>query len=339
MKSYYAFLIGLFALTGCEKTNECEALEKMLTDNQKLLSRAQSKAAVHDRIAVSAAKTEKDVGTFLDGLGLNWAESKLNKTLDSRMSKYPGTRVIRKTRSKVESSAQNLLLKAKTFWSIEYTETDIGKGVSRAYAFAGDKPLFMMEHLAFDPKTGAWLLELGRAVIDEVPNKANPVPLDALGDPSTVASDFGFCGAGGTRTKLKELQEEYESLRKKAEAITVLLPQQATWKGLKRRGEILHTAEIETRRIIHRIFKAIADLKFKFRGVAFEEPFEMVEIKGGEKQAKRLIRHMGVRAAKSQIMKSEKGRIRVLVPHQVIESLKNKKAVAPRSRHPHPEKK
>lgn len=325
----FLFAGVILSLAACQQNAECKALEKVLADNQKLLERAQRKAAVHDQIALSAAKTEKEVSEFLDELGMNWAESKLNEALDRRMSEYPGTRVIRKTRSQVESSSQNLLLRAKTYWSVEYTEADIGKGVQRAFAFVGDKPLFMVEHLAFDPKQKAWLLELGRAVVDEVPNKPLPVELEKLKDSSKVPTEFGFCGAAGLRSKLETMSSEYESLREKAEAITVLLPRQATWKGLRRRVKILQTAEFETRRIMNRILKGIADLKLSFLGMAFEEPFVMVEIKGGEKQAKRLIRHMGVMAHKAELMKSEKGRTRILVPHKVIESLQNKKGSGP----------
>jgi hypothetical protein len=324
MKTRYSLLFGIFALAACEKTPECSALESMLEHNQKLLKSARSKAAVHDRLAKAAADTEKSVTTYLDEIGLNWNEAKLNKALDHRMKKVPGSRVIRQSRSKMESSTQNLLRRAKTFWSVEYAAENMDKGVLTAMMFTGDKPLFMFERLSFDTKSNRWLLELGRAVIDEVPNKPLPNALQPLKDYSTVDSKFGFCGANKLRSELEDIKIEYKNIKDKAEAISVFLPKQATWKGLQRRAKILVTVEAETRKIIQRLLKGVADLKLRIRGLAFEEPFVMAEITGGEKQAKRLMRYMGAMATSAQLMKAEKGRIRILVPNPAIRSFQNK---------------
>ena len=317
-------ILGFFFLGACQETKECSALQSMVEHNQKLLDSAKNKAAVHERLSASAEKTEKDVTAYLDEIGLNWSEDKLNKALDKRMGKVPGSRVIRNSRSKMESSTQNLLRRAKTYWSVEFASKDLAKGLQTAMMFTGDRPLFMFERLSFDPKGDSWLLELGRAVIDEVPNKPLPNALPKLKDDSGVKTEFGFCGATKLRGQLADIKSEYAKVKDKAEAISVLLPRQATWKGLQRRAKILVTVEAETRKIIQRLLKGVADLKLTVRGLAFEEPFVMAEIKGSDRTAKRLKKHMGSMAVNAELMAAEKGFTRLLVPNPAIRGFQNK---------------
>ena len=319
----FAFF-GFLLVVACQETEECQTLQTMLEHNQKLLDSAKNKAAVHDRLAASAAKTEKDVTAYLDEIGLNWSEDKLNKALDKRMSKVSGSRVIRNSRGKMESSTQNLLRRAKTFWSVEFESKDLAKGLQTAVMFTGQRPLFMFERLSFDQKSDSWLLELGRAVIDEVLNKPLPNALPKLKNYSGVKTEFGFCGATKLRGQLADVQSEYDSIKDKAEAISVLLPKQATWKGLQRRAKILVTVETETRKIIQRLLKGVADLKLTISGLAFEEPFIMAEIKGDERTAKRLKKHMGSIAINAELMAAQKGYTRLLVPNPAIRGFQNK---------------
>ena len=321
------FLVVLsiaLALSACEKTQECKELDSMVKHNQGLLDAAKSKAAAHDRLLATATKAEKETSEYLDETGLSWSEDKLNLALDKRMKDVPGSRVIRNSRFKEESSAQNLLRRAKTFWSVEFSEKELAKGLQTAVMFTGEKPIFMFEKLSFDPKGNGWLLELGRAVIDEVPNKPLPNALPDLKDPAFIASEFGFCGASKLRSQLEDIKTQYAQVKDKAEEISVLLPKQATWKGMLRRAKILVAVETETRKIIQRLMKGVADLKLKVHGLAFEEPFIMAEIKGGEKQAERLKKHMGSMATNAEFMKAQKGRIRILVPNGLVRSFQNK---------------
>ena len=320
-------LVGLFigtTLLACGDNDECKALDEALAANQSLLDNAKNKAAVHDRLNESLVETEKDVSAYLAKLGLNWDEEKLNQEIQNRMKKVPGSKVVRRSRENTETSKQNLLRRSKTFWAIDFSANDMGQGLQKSLVFSAENPMYVFDRLTLDTKGKRWLLELGRPVIDEVLNKPLPNKLPELRNYKEIETKFGFCGANTKRGKLADIASEYESLRTKAEAISVILPKKATWKGLKRRASILESVEKETRNIVQRVFKAVSDLKLQLVGVAFEEPFVLVEIQGSEKTAKRLIRYLGSAGTGSQTMKAEKGRIRVLVPNQLIRSFQNK---------------
>lgn len=321
---HLVFTLLSASLFACGDNKECKALDEVLTQNQSLLDAAKNKAAVHDRLNESLVETEKDVTAYLQKLGLNWDEEKLNKEIMGRMEKVPGSKVVRRLRENTETSKQNLLRRSKTFWAIEFSAKDMGQGLQKSLVFTAENPMFVFDRLTLDEKGNRWLLELGRPVIDEVLNKPLPNKLPELGSPKEIPSQFGFCGANTKRGQLADIATEYEALREKAEAISVILPKKATWKGLKRRANILETVERETRSIIQRVFKSVTDLKLKLVGVAFEEPFVLVEIKGSEKTAKRLIRYLGAGGTGAQVMKAGKRKIRVLVPNQSIRSFQNK---------------
>jgi|GEM_PF-5674676 len=321
--SFVCILLSVFAFA-CGNNEECKALDDALTHNQSLLDAARNKAAVHDRLSESLVKTEADVTAYLQELGLNWDEDKLNQEIIGRMKKVPGSKVVRRTRENTETSKQNLLRRSKTFWSVEFSAKDMGQGLQKSLIFTAENPIYVFDRLTLDAKGNRWLLELGRPVIDEVLNKPLPNKLPVLIDYADIPEKFGFCGANTKRGQLADISAEYASLKDKAEAISVILPKKATWKGLKRRANILETVERQTRSIIQRVFKSVTDLDLKLVGVAFEEPFVLIEIQGSEKTAKRLIRYLGSAGTGSQIMKAGKRRIRVLVPNQMIRSFQNK---------------
>lgn len=270
----------------CDETDECRRLDRLKVENEEVLHQAERRAAqaasIETRMQAMKAQADK---VFAD-LGLDQAEDEVTKSFEARAKEH-GASVERGTRELDPGSMPAAAGGGtETTWTFTFGAKSMPDAWAKAEALMAVPPLARLIGMA--PRKGQYALEVSRGIVDRAPMKVAPTPLPKLRDPSTVPSEFGFCGADEKRAALAELAKKVEALTPDAEALTVNLPLAASWEGLAKRAQVIHDIEIESRRILREVVASAAKAKVEVKALAIENDIVIVELVGGQKERGRV---------------------------------------------------
>lgn len=278
-------VLGLLG-AACGETEECKELDKLLIESQRVASAVKGRATLWERVSERANQKEANTKKLMAELGLDQGEEQLRATLEERIKAIPGATFERTVRV-ADGEAQGPNAATDTLFVINIPTKDQATAIAQLRTLWAPPPLFRVETIVQEKGKG-WRLELGRAEIDQVPVKVEPVRPKARASPDTVPSQFGFCGASDKRKQLATLEEEIKALEEKAAEVTTLLPAAASWEGLGRRVELVREVETEARRLINLVLDAVQKSKVHLKAIGVEQELVMAELAGTPKDRAKL---------------------------------------------------
>lgn len=287
--SFALCALGATLVSGCKDTHECVALREIALQHHRALLTARARARVHDRLlgevdnAKAAALEEKQ------SLGLDLDEVKLTTILTSHIAAMKSsTATITRGIAAVAVPGQDGKTENVTQWRLSFDAKDQAQAIKSATLLMKAPPLFQFRTLLHDKNTNRWTLELLRLTVDEIHVEPTPQALPTSDDPSTVESEFGFCGASELRAEIKKADEETKDLEAKALKSTVVLPMIATWVGLKRRAEYADALEQESRKLFDVLATAALDANAPIKALGNEDGLAVLEVWGGKDARRRV---------------------------------------------------
>ncbi|MBK8010481.1 MAG: hypothetical protein IPK13_03980 [Deltaproteobacteria bacterium] len=276
-------------LGACKDTEECVALREIALQHHRALLTARARARVHDRLigevdnAKSAALDEKR------SLGLDLEEAKLGTILTARVAAMKtATATITRAVAAIDVPGETGKTENVTEWRLSFDAKTQAQAIKSAAQLMEPPPLFRFSTLLHDKERNRWTLELLRLTVDEVHVQPTPQALPTGDDPSTVPSQFGFCGASELRAEIAKAREETASLETKALKSTVLLPMIATWVGLMRRAEFADAVERESRKHFDVLAAAAMAADVPIKALGNEDGLAVLEV-WGDKEARRRV--------------------------------------------------
>jgi hypothetical protein len=286
MKRLFWGLVVFGLGVGCAETEECKELDKLLTESQRVAQAVKGRATLWERVSQRANQKEANTKKLMAELGLDLGEEQLQATLEERIKAIPGATFERTVRV-ADGEAQGPTAATETLFVINIPTKDQTAAIAQLRILWAAPPLLRIETIVQEKGKG-WRLELGRAEIDQVPVKVEPVQPKARTSPDTVPSQFGFCGAAAKRKQLATMEEEIKALEGKAAEVTTLLPAAASWEGLGRRVELVREVETEARRLINLVLDAALKSKVHLKAIGTEQELVMAELIGTAKDRAKL---------------------------------------------------
>ncbi|MBK6687218.1 MAG: hypothetical protein IPG45_22300 [Deltaproteobacteria bacterium] len=286
MKRLFWGLLVFGLGVGCAETEECKELDKLLTESQRAAQAVKGRATLWERVSQRANQKEANTKKLMAELGLDLGEEQLQATLEERIKAIPGATFERTVRV-ADGEAQGPTAATETLFVINIPTKDPTAAIAQLRILWAAPPLLRIETIVQEKGKG-WRLELGRAEIDQVPVKVEPVQPKARTSPDTVPSQFGFCGAAAKRKQLATMEEEIKALEGKAAEVTTLLPAAASWEGLGRRVELVREVETEARRLINLVLDAALKSKVHLKAIGTEQELVMAELIGTAKDRAKL---------------------------------------------------
>jgi len=309
-------LLLLLAL-GCGQTDECKRLEALAAEHDALLEDMKHRAEKHDIIEKRAKEAHDRAQGYMDSVGLDDAEEKIAKLLAERAAALAGAKLERHANADKPDNT-GLLRRRSTLWTLEFPARGEAEAIETAWKLAESPPLLLVERIVRMGSGTTWRVDLMRATIDRVPIDPKPQKLPLPADPADIGTQFGFCGAGGLRSRIAEARAKIEAIRPKAEALSVLMPTSASWLGVERRSRLLYDLEMENRRLMVILLDASRAAKLRIVGVAADDPEIALEVEGGPKDRGRLEAALGPHVAELKALPASKGIIRVSLPNQKL---------------------
>lgn len=276
---------------GCQDTEECVELRRLVKSRQRALRAAKGRAALADRTASNLDRIKGEVEKKLTENGLDVPEGELVKTLEARAKETRGIGFERTVRPGLpEAAAPGKAVPTETVIRFEFRARSLAQAWSTVERLSAAPPLTrVLTFLAPKRRRGTYRLELGRIDIQRFPmDTIQPRKLQTGRKLEDVPSNFGFCGASSLRAEVSELDSQISDLQEKAGQTTVNLPLFASWTGLSRRADLAMDIEKEGRRIARGMMQGLIESKRAFIGMAIEKEAVVLEIRGKEEDLAKL---------------------------------------------------
>lgn len=310
---------------GCGETSECRQLTSLAKQYETASQETLRMAEVHDRLEKRAKARESEAVEFMAKLGLEDSETAIASKLEARAKAIGGE--IERHGQVPTGTGVGTLRKKSTYWQVNYDASSLAEGFATAWKLAESPPLVVVDRIVRSRDGKKWRVDLARALVDRVPIEPKPRPLPSLIDPADIDAEMGFCGARELRSRIAKLKAQIEEARPKAEAMTVLMPTEASWVGLKMRSEKVEEVELESRRLMKLFIDGVVKTNAPFTAIAAEDPEVILEVAGGPKDRKRLEEALAAESSNlKDAMSPEQDKFRM--------SLKNTKMMQGRGQRP-----
>ena len=279
-------VVVLLLGSGCGQTEECTKLAAMVKQHELVLADAKARANVRPAAQKRADATEKAMHKLLDESGIEQPDEQLAAELARRVATVP-TATMSQALTQLGTTEEGEAI-TTTEWTLRFTEKDLSKAWDKVVVLASVPPLLGLSTLAREKGGDRWMLQLHRALPVRTPVQPAKVPLPKLEDPSAVASQVGFCGAGDLRKKLAAIAAEVEQNRAAAEEATLLIATAPTFEGIRRRAELAVRTERDARAIMTQVMEGVLKQKLALKAIGYAEPAVVVEVFGGPPELKTL---------------------------------------------------
>lgn len=274
---------------GCQETQECIELKKLVAERKIVLEDAAKRASVHAAGKRRAEQLEKEAKAILERLGVDQSPAALTELLRGRTAGWSGVTL---TMEKVpdpdlppEKEGAEL-----PGWKIRYRAPTLAAGLEKARALSASPPLFRLRTIVHEggPR---YRVELVRGFVEQVPlDKLTATPLRSRTQTASVAPAFGFCGAGELRAEIARLDGQIDELKPKALETSVLLPTAATWMGVRERSRQLEATESEVRALMSAAAEAVQSAGLRLKAIGAAQKVVIAEFYGGAAARRRFER-------------------------------------------------
>lgn len=258
-----AALVGLLAVVACDNPEECDRLRAMRDEMRNLAARAKARQALAERIEKTKERHETLSKQAMAKLHLDRPEEALTEEFRRRAEAAEGVTMERITLPSLDSLAGE----NETVWRFELEDRPLKELFVVAERLSESPPLNRLSSLRRVDQ--AWILDVRRAVVRQVPIEPEPPEKPVLPDPDEVPSRFaGTCGAGELRAEIKRLRQEFEAHFDAAQKAAVDMQKSASLKGLYARSRALAERELLGRQVMAQLLTAVQQTRVPFLGVS-----------------------------------------------------------------------
>lgn len=269
------FAAGLF---GCEPTTECVQLEQAVADAEEALAKVELRAVMRPKIEDQLAAAERKAKKILSAYGLDQPEEALTKVFEERAAAAKGVKLERTTKKTGSGPEMNPNL-YDTVWRFTISPRPIEKVFDLMDQLAESPPVARLS-LFSKQKDGSYVLELTRITIPEAPFMPEPAPLPDVPDISRIPAQWGFCGAGRLRARVKEIEQKIAELKADADATTVAMPTGATWDAKGIRAQQKGALERGGRAVLGRVLRIAEENRLPVTAIGVEDEAVLIEVSG-----------------------------------------------------------
>jgi len=225
---------------------------------------------------------------ILEAYGLDRPESELTATFEARAEAHDGVTVERTTR-KTKGGPDINPYTRETVWRFAISRRPLGEMFDLLDELSASPPITRLSLLQRE-SDGSYTLELKRITLPEAPGEPKPAPLPSVPDVSKIPAQWGLCGAGRMRGRIKEIEQEIESLAEDAKATTVAMPQSSTWQAKTLRARKRGALERGGRSIVATVLRKVVEERIPLRAVGVEDEIVVIELRGGADRMKARLR-------------------------------------------------
>lgn len=290
MRKLGYIVLGLSAslALGCEQTQECEQLEKLVGEYEKATATMRARAGLHAQAQERLGVVKGEAEALLEKLGLDKTEEEMTAVLVDRAEAL-GARVEKGSREiPIGVGTGDGATERQTIWNFVLDAKDTADAIEQSRKLAGAPPLF--RYVALLGGEDGWRFRLGKTAVEKVDlSKIGAAPAPELRSPDSIDSELGFCGASGLRSKIEALSEEMKALEEKAAETTVAMPKAASWEGLRRRVLQTQAEEGEARAFLDELLTAAVRANVPVKAAGVESAVVILELRGGPKERKRFL--------------------------------------------------
>lgn len=265
--------LGLLALLIACEDAKSERLAAAQAEREHVLKRFQRLAEKSEDLRLSSAKVRADVEKELARYGLNQKPEALEAVLRDRAKKTPGASL-----EKAEGSNRGLAETGMAIWELRYPAKNLAAAFKLAQDFSSVPPLFRFSSLVPSlKKPGLWKLQLTQAEVERTTIDPKVQPIAKLPAPFRPSQGwFGHEPEAGLE-QIRELDAELAKLKPVVDELSVLLPTEASWLGIKNRSDRLLREEFESRRILELLVQAASAKKLSVNAVAASEEVVLLD--------------------------------------------------------------